>query len=180
MILAQGGNEYLVIVAVLAVVCALLLISTRRRLQRRQPDTRGYAREQQTKLRSEQAIKHNMEDLLAELQELARHINSQIDTRFAKLEACIADADQRIERMERLLKRAAGVKGVDVTIDEQTEDDRSTMRQEPPAPVQIDPVHQQIYTLADAGNSAIEIARQLSRTTGEIELILNLRRSKGE
>ena len=39
----------------------------------------------------------------------------------------------------------------------------------------MDPRHAQVYDLADEGLSAPEIARQLGRPSGEIELILALR-----
>ena len=175
MIGAPIDQRYLVIIAVVVIACTLLLISTRRRMQQRTPGLRDYVRQQAAGLRDQQAIKGDMEELLAQLQDLARQINSQIDTRFAKLETCIADADQRIERLERLLRRASKVEGVDLTVTDETEPDPGHGGE--PEPIKIDPVHQQIYDLADAGKSALQIARQLGRTTGEIELILNLRRS---
>jgi len=46
--------------------------------------------------------------------------------------------------------------------------------------IRIDPMHQEIYRLADEGKPPTEIARQLGRTTGEVELILNLRRDRHE
>jgi hypothetical protein len=117
-----------------------------------------------------------MEELTVQLQQVARQINSQIDTRFAKLEACIGDADQRIERLERLLRRAGGHEGVDVTVSDQP---TSAPGQTPDRDsIRIDPMHREIYRLADEGKPPPEIARQLGRTTGEVELILNLRRDR--
>jgi hypothetical protein len=173
MIIAQIDPQSLVIIAGVLIVCTLLLISTRRRMRERTPNLRDYVRQQAAGLRDQQVIKGDMEELLAQLQDLARQINSQIDTRFAKLEACIGDADQRIERLERLLRRASKIEGLDVTVTDETEPGPARGQ---PEPIKIDPVHQQIYALADAGKPAVQIARELGRTTGEIELILNLRR----
>jgi DNA-binding NarL/FixJ family response regulator len=39
----------------------------------------------------------------------------------------------------------------------------------------IDPQHEAVYALADQGKATAEIARQLNRPNGEIELILALR-----
>jgi DNA-binding NarL/FixJ family response regulator len=46
-----------------------------------------------------------------------------------------------------------------------------------PAPFQpeLDPRHAEVYALADQGQSAYDIANQLGRPRGEIELILALR-----
>jgi hypothetical protein len=55
-----------------------------------------------------------------------------------------------------------------------------TATHEPPAPsasTLID--HQNIYRLADRGMTAVEIARTLGQHTGQVELILNLRRATG-
>ena len=43
------------------------------------------------------------------------------------------------------------------------------------APTASDIRHSVVYELADAGFSTVEIAKDLGRTTGEIELILKLR-----
>ena len=40
----------------------------------------------------------------------------------------------------------------------------------------VDPVRRKIYELADAGRSIVEIAAEVGQPTGQIELILNLRR----
>jgi len=177
-IFAQTDPQHLIIIAVIVAVTTLVLISTRRRLREGQPSLKDYTRQQRARLRDQQHVKQDMEELAVQLQQVARQINSQIDTRFAKLESCIADADQRIERMERLLRRAGGHEGVDVTVSDQSTpspdqaEDRNSIR--------IDPMHREIYRLADEGKPPPDIARQLGRTTGEVELILNLRRDRHE
>lgn len=106
----------------------------------------------------QQQVRQDVESLIVELDELARKINAQIDTRFAKLEAVIRDADRRIATLERLANQA---------------DQAARPR---PAPTSAnDAQHAVVYELADAGKTPIEIARQLGRTPGEVELILNLR-----
>jgi hypothetical protein len=45
----------------------------------------------------------------------------------------------------------------------------------PPPSDRTDPRHERIYALADQGLSPRDIARELGRPTGEIELILALR-----
>jgi len=126
-----------------------------------------------------QAIKDDMQALLVELQDLSRKINAQIDTRFAKLEAAIADADRRIEALQRLSRAARGEPVVDVTIG--NEAPGGSPPDPPPAsaaPAHPPIRHAAVYDLADTGKSPVEIAQALGRTPGEIELILALRPRK--
>ena len=111
---------------------------------------------------SKQQLRRDLESLLAELQDLSRKISAQIDTRFAKLEAAIRDADRRIATLNRLSR------GVD--------EPNGTP---PPASMPLTNGHHVVYELADAGKTAIEIARELGKTPGEVELILNLRGRAG-
>jgi len=106
---------------------------------------------------------------MLELEQLSRTIGSQIDTRFAKLEAAINDADRRIAVLQRLNRqlgeKADGVQESDGQTEEQTGGgDEYEVR------------HAVIYELADAGFTPVEIARDLGKTPGEVELILNLRK----
>jgi hypothetical protein len=121
-------------------------------------------------LAERQGIQSDMQELLVELQELSRAINSQIDTKFSKLEASIRNADERIERLERLIRQATGVKGIDVTVGG-TPDPEARTPQDPA----VGPNKALIYSLADAGKTPVEIARETGVNTGEVELILALR-----
>jgi len=102
-------------------------------------------------------VERQMESLLVELSEMARQITAQLDTRSAKLEALIREADEKISALRQ----------------------GSQMPTTAAAPVwtaaSIDPQHEAVYALADQGKSTAEIARQLNRPSGEVELILALR-----
>lgn len=130
------------------------------------------AKERLDELAAQRGVKGDMEELLAELQDLSRKINAQIDTKFAKLEAVIADADRRIETLERLSDSATGRPRLDITVGDD-------MLGEPPASPAAAPrssdVNARVYELADAGRTPVEIAQALDRTPGEVELILGLR-----
>jgi hypothetical protein len=55
-----------------------------------------------------------------------------------------------------------------------------SVTRESPAPSASTPIdHQNIYRLADRGMNAVEIAKTLGQHTGQVELILNLRRATG-
>ena len=101
--------------------------------------------------------RRDLQALIVELHELSRKINADIDTRFAKLEAAMRDADRRIATLTRLT--------------------RKTGQASPPPEDTADPDlrHAIVYELADSGLKPVDIARRLGKTPGEIELILNLR-----
>jgi hypothetical protein len=110
----------------------------------------------QMSLAQHRAVERQMETLLVDLSEMARQITAQLDTRAAKLEALIGEADERIAAMK------------DAPPKEESIAPRAVL---PP----IDPRHAEVYRLADAGLPNRDIAQQLNRPSGEIELILALR-----
>lgn len=111
-------------------------------------------------LARQRAVERQMETLLVELSEMAAQITAQLDTRAARLEALIRDADERIATMngsERPRQSA-------------------TLRSDESPP---DPRHAEVYALADQGRGPADIAAQLNRPSGEVELILALRQPRG-
>lgn len=137
-------------------------------------------------------IRHQLEKLIVDLEELARQINGHIDTRFCKLEVLIRHADQRIKKLEELTgvnvdavksptpKTPTLVKSSQ-TIASSTKNAAPITATPAPAPTEAmssdDLDRQSIYRLADSGENAINIAKLMNRPAGEIELILSLRRN---
>ncbi len=103
-------------------------------------------------------VERQMESLLVELSEMARQITAQLDTRSAKLEALIREADEKISALRQNPQSSSAP----AAAPEWTA-------------ASIDPQHEAVYALADQGKSTGEIARQLNRPNGEVELILALR-----
>ena len=100
----------------------------------------------------QRAVQQQMQNLLVELSELSRQINGQLDARAATLQRLIKEADDRIAQLKTYPSEGL------------------------PAPVdRTDARYAEIYRLADAGQSPMQIAQQLHRPQGEIELILALR-----
>jgi hypothetical protein len=159
-------SQLSLLVLVLGVV-ALLLIVTRRRLRESRNSPQAYAREQIRRIRDERNVNHEVRDVMVELQQLSRQINAQIETRFAMLESAIRSADDRIDRITRLLRETDGQPTLDVTLADDA----------PAADLAARPdsTRRLIYRLADAGRTPVEIARELGTTTGEVELTLALR-----
>jgi hypothetical protein len=103
-------------------------------------------------------VERQMESLLVELSEMARQITAQLDTRAAKLEMLIREADEKISTLRQGTAAVA-----------------APLSQPEWSAASIDPQHEAVYALADQGKSTGEIAKQLNRPSGEVELILALR-----
>ena len=171
-ILAAELGDFAILIGVVLLV-ALMLRMTYRKQRNPGPTPSSFAREQLAKLKEEHAVKGNLEELMVQLQELSREINAQIDTKFAKLEASIRSADERIDTLQRLLR---GRGQEQPTVDTIISDDGAG-EEPPPDPAGAEapePSRARIYALADSGKSAVEIARHTGQAPGEIELILSL------
>jgi hypothetical protein len=118
-------------------------------------------------LSAQRAVERQMQSLLVELSEMARQISAQLDTRSAKLQLLIEQADEKIAQLKQLEQNApcdfaaspAGGRAAESA---------------DPKPIP-DPRHADVYALADQGRSAPQIAQTLGRPNGEVELILALR-----
>lgn len=170
-----------------------ILLATLRRRQRRRSVERPIERDRFAEIRQKQAARDDMQELMLQLEELSRRIGAQIDTRFQKLEAVIADADDRIERLEAAVRAARGVPALDVTVGD-ADAPPAPQRPVEPKPLQNrakssapraaspesgDPQRTRIHRLADEGKSPVEIARITGVKPGEVELILALRDGAG-
>lgn len=146
-------------------------------------------------------IYSQISELMAHLADLSREINGQIDTRIAKLEHLLRDADHTIQRLQ-----AAAGQPSDTNPDA-TPDLIHQLRQQlnDPAPTPLPPAEDgpkgqgrapqaandtapaapapsphaaRILDLAKQGLSPLDIARELNRPVGEIELVLSLNGQK--
>lgn len=167
-------NQNYVPLGLLVALTTYLLLKSRRKLRQRanQPKRSTPQREPApASPGSKEQVRRDLESLIAELEQLSRKISAEIDTRFAKLEAAMHDADRRIAALHRLTQQQEGPTA------------RTPARQqsEGAKPVSDRPEERYalIYELTDVGFSPVEIARDLGRTPGEVELILNLR-NKGQ
>jgi hypothetical protein len=100
----DSGFAYLLIVLCLVV----LSVSMLRRSEQRRATSRDLTREQLARLRDQTRMRDTMEELLLQLEDVSRRINAQVDTKFAKLEAVVRDADNRIAQLERLQGTSPG------------------------------------------------------------------------
>ena len=160
------------LLAAVAAVCALLLVSQRRRARDREPSTSGYVRELRSQIREQGEHHRETAELAIDLEEIARRITSEVDTRFVKLETVIRHADERIEHLERLLRSGGGN-----STGEWTVDDQSGQAGRPDEGEYADS-QAKVIALADAGLGELDIARRLKLSSAEVELILSMPRAR--
>jgi len=120
-----------------------------------------------------------------QMHETARDLTGQLDSKMRALQALIAEADRAAARLEAALGKAdepprrgdqaeglAPVPSPDPAPADRPDAAPESVQQ--PAESR----REQIYTLADYGYDAGEIARRVGSPVGEVELILGLRRER--
>jgi hypothetical protein len=113
-------------------------------------------------LAGQREVEKQMTELLVELEKMARQMTAQLDTRAAKLELLIKEADARLQFLRDATAAA-------------TPPTASATPPSAPLPDPPDSRHGEVYTLAKQGHTARQIAQIMGRPYGEIELILALR-----
>jgi hypothetical protein len=124
-------------------------------------------------LAQQRNVERQMQNLLVELSEMSRQLTAQLDTRSQKLELLLHEADEKLAEMKRVIAALPA----STNEPKMSESERAAWTiPSQPQPASVDQRHQEVYELADQGQAAADIARQLNRPRGEVELILALRR----
>lgn len=157
-------------------ICSLLMMSrTRRRIAQNKKNeqmakTQRFAQQASPRGRD---FHDNINELMAELADLARQVNGQLDTRMAKLEILLRQADETIQRLAQaqnyILPSGNG---------DRSDSSRVTSPKEewkpPRNPLLDNPIHKQALELFANKLTPLQIAQKMGRPVGEIELILSL------
>lgn len=158
----------------------LLAYFVLRPLARRKEDPLGSAGTGPS-ISRQRSVEREMSNLLVELSEMARQVTAQLDTRSTKLELLMKEADEKIQTLRALNEAGtAPATREDSSPLRSASAEREALLKSLPnptdsPPTDVDPRHAEIYALADAGRSTVDIASRLGRPSGEIELILALR-----
>ena len=185
---SKGTLIMIVWVVAIIVISAFLLYRTMSRVRKGQRKVGLPARERVAMdLPQARDVHHQIGELMAELAELSRQINGQIDTRVAKLEIVQRDADERIVLLESLLRQTTS--GVREPLPQNTiKLHRKSVTNSlisgkvasppsnslPEGNYSVEPSQdtQIVLKLALQGKSPLAIAQEIQRPLGEIELIL--------
>ena len=191
LLLEQSPNwpgQWAVIALGVVTVLYVAVIRPMRKGKRKDPLERPSG--QQFSLAQQRAVEREMSNLLVEYEEMLRRMTAQLETRAARLELLINQADERLVRLQALAaatapasqpQNGAGRSGppaetaAAAALPESDASESSMERLSPlPSMAETSP-HGPVYELADQGRTPRQIAQQLDRPYGEIELILALR-----
>jgi len=150
------------------------------------------------KIRGQTAVSDQLHELMAALADLSRQINGQIDTRLAKLEILLHQADQKIARLENPNSNnqdnldqpladntSKSIKNIaekfqhsQPNISAGLQDNTKINSTGPPSEPQLSEEARNVLDMSKKGMSKLSIAKKLNRPIGEIELILALANKK--
>ncbi len=119
-----------------------------------------------------------------EMQELARDLKAEIDTKMRLLQVLVQRSDEAAARLEAAAAHAQRLgcvdrpQGVDVDSIESLAEQAASTRSATPPPMPT--FSAQVYSMADSGNNAAEIADHVGLPVGDVEFVLSLRPQAGE
>lgn len=138
-------------------------------------------------LSQQRQIERDMNSLMVQMLDTARQMTAQLDTRAARLEVLLQEADQKMARLEEMALMPAQLPAattkalpepaperLQLPAPEETTTNEESADSSYPEPLP-DPRYVEIYALADEGMKAVEIAKRLDRPNGEVEFILAMR-----
>ena len=197
----EGIDRTSIITLLLGLVgLTIVVLCTRRRIRRSQ-QLPSAAHELPASPETYRNATRDLEEVMLQLDQLSRDIHGRIDTKLARLEALIRDADLRIAQLSQLAspsqkehpplpsRERAGVRVLEIgskpaaevhPVIEVTLDEENPFAQREDASNGEPDPHAAVYRLADSGLSPAQIANELGRLNGEIELILALRKAKDQ
>jgi hypothetical protein len=183
-----------------ALVCLVMLRlwAKRRRTQRARDAEEGAlsAKERMERLRSKAAVDSPstapIERLMVEVQELTRACTAQLDTKAARLERLIEEANATIERLEQAntgaetspaMRPATGavtdgqLRTVGFPMDQRVRTRSDAIERTINPTPNEDPLAQRVVNMSMRGMTPVQIAQELGEQVGRVELMLALRRA---
>ena len=126
-----------------------------------------------------------MQNVIVELSDMTRQMSAQLETRAAKLEQLMREADTKIAELRAIAETVDASRrpiaeqlteiANDVIKSVDAEPSRPSMRLVSDSKPHSEDRWAEVYRLGDEGLTLPEIARRLARPNGEVELILALR-----
>lgn len=187
--LQDFGGSTLIFLLALALTVAVLLMRSHRYLARRRREDTGSLQPEGTWHRgpardgSHTAAPPEVANWEVHMHETARELMGQLDSKMRALQALTAEADRAAARLEAALgetdkpprpaDQAEGLAPAPTPDAAERPDATPEALPQPP-----ESRREEIYTLADYGYDAREIARRLGAPVGQVELTLRLRKER--
>lgn len=153
----------------LALIVMWLMMRIIQRRKRGHAGPLPSASEQLERMRQARGIKGDMEQIMVEVEQLAKRLSAHLDAKAVHIEKLLEEADERIATLEKLAANGdAAANGTPSA---------APSPKPPPPQVAEDPLARKVHQLADTGLDAHRIAAELGEHVGKVELILALRRA---
>lgn len=179
-VLAAWFEEQGLLVTLLpAAGLALIIVGlmTTLRARRRRAGSNLTAREELERVRQKDAVRGDLEQLMVEIEQLARRMSAQLDAKSIELDSLVRKADERIAELRRLTSATPAPPAPTPPLG----GDRAAASAPPASAARSgdggDPLATRVCDLASQGLTPGEIARRLDEHVGKVELILALRRT---
>lgn len=142
-------------------------------------------------LAQQRAVEREMSNLLVEYEQMIRQMSAGVETRAARLELLIREADQKIALLRGMMaghRNGSAAATFELPLDPlnpldskaggimvETTATASFERLPDLEAATPEPRNLQVYELSDQGLSSREIAKQIGRSSAEVEMILAMR-----
>lgn len=159
------------------------------RKKHRQSREQGTSRDRVEDLKQRHKMRGDLEQLMIEVEQLAKRFGAQLDAKTMHMEQLINEADRKINELKQMELARQNAAKLQQAMASPFEDQPSRQAQ-PEAPVSADEpaagdspqnaedvLKRSVYDLAEQGHEPAEIAKRLDEHVGKIELILALRKS---
>ncbi|MBN4061165.1 hypothetical protein JYU15_01885 [bacterium AH-315-I18] len=159
----------------------LLIVWIMMRVRSKTRNSRPIASPQELIERNRQirGMQGQLQELMVEVETMARRFGVQLDAKARRLENLLSQADDRIEELRELQGQPPHQTSQMTQDDTQSESSPTQPQQRTPQPpIAEDPLAKSVYQLADSGMDAHAIAMELDEHVGKVELIMALRKVK--
>lgn len=194
-------NNWILLAVGSGLITVWLLSRLAKRRRQPLPDPKLMRDEQIERNRRLRGTQGQLEDVMVEIEQMAKRLSNHLDAKTIAIEKLITEADGKIHQLQDLVEKTAAAS---TTPNHATPDhplahphqapkthtspvapvpslvqnmDEPLVPPELTSPISTtDAMAQSIYVLADQGMDPIAIARELDEHVGKVELILALRR----
>ncbi|MBL4701460.1 MAG: hypothetical protein JKX85_09400 [Phycisphaeraceae bacterium] len=159
----------------------LLIVWIMMRVRSKTRNSRPIASPQELIERNRQirGMQGQLQELMVEVETMARRFGVQLDAKARRLENLLSQADDRIEELRELQGQPPHQTSQMTQDDTQSESSPTQPQQRTPQPpIAEDPLAKSVYQLADSGMDAHAIAMELDEHVGKVELTMALRKVK--
>ncbi len=168
--------------AISGILLVSLSLLLRLRKKMRAGNQRVTARENLERYKAKTEVRDDLSRVMVEVEQMARRVAAQLDAKTIAVEKLLAEADERIARLEALQHTTPTGAPPDIppapqadTMPPAKTPARATPAADSSPTTPADELSAKVYALADDGLNPSDIARKLQEHIGKVELILALR-----